>query len=287
MTRDRTRTWLGRQIVGALTALNDQYRFSLFMEYEFIQQLQTLDATLANRFTTDVFKSNKHAARIRVRLGDLETFRNAHRSVGFGAYFATSYEIASSFTDNALEVLRTSSRVPLALPIRSRLGPEEFYWRSLNGWGYSVPAIELIKTLRFMRYRRNALVHLGSTPTPAYANLATSAGSALNGFWRGALVHIDFAIPATGPLTETETVDLLKLMRIVIQRLDTHFVSVIDRLGLIRTHAIQLFGHERVRMNRYIATKRAKKLQQDMVLKYGLSPPESDLRAAVQAVGTR
>jgi hypothetical protein len=289
LTKLRDRTWsrLGHEIEREITSLNDQYYFFLFLEYQFFEELHGLSTTSVNRFTTDVFNRNQYSSKIHVRLRDLPSFRDAHRSASFGAYFATSYEVAASFTDKALEVLREKSRVRLRLPLRGREGPEQFYARVLTSWGYSLPAAELIDTLSFMRHRRNALVHLSRTPNPPYMELARRAGLSLNAFWTRARVQIDFATPSTGPLEDRETLGLLKLMRIVIRRLDTHFVSVIDNLGLVRAEARRLFGGEKVRMNRDVSTRRVQKLRYEIMQEYGLSLPESDLRAAVQTVGTK
>jgi hypothetical protein len=82
-----------------------------------------------------------------------------------------------------------------------------------------------------------------------------SVEASLNTFWTRARVQIDFTTPSTGPLEERETVDLLKLMKRVVQRLDTHFLSVIDNVGLIRTEATRLVGHEKVRMNHDVAAR--------------------------------
>jgi len=119
-------------------------------------------------------------------------------------------------------------------------GPEETYWRVLNSWGLELPARELIDTLKFMRYRRNSLIHLSKVPSLSYQNLASQLGSILNAFWTIVKMEIDFGIPATTPLNERETLDFLKLLRVIIQRLDTHFATIIDERGLVQAEARRL-----------------------------------------------
>jgi len=287
IVKDRTKTRLGREIEAALISLNDQHAFFLFLEYQFFEQLRALSPTSAEHFTTVAFPGNRYASKIHVRLRDLPSFGEAHRSVTFGAYFTTSYEVASGFTDKALEMLRNFSRTPLHLPPRRREGPEQFYQRALASWALKMPASQLIDTLSFMRYRRNSLVHLNEAPTRPYETLASQSGRLLNTFWMKARPSVDFTIPETKPLAERETLDLLKLLRIVIQRLDTHFASVIDERGLVRVEAARLFGGQRVRMNRYVMEQRMQILRTEIVRNYGLSPRESELKTAVQEVGTR
>lgn len=276
-TKDRTKTRVGRNIEAALTALNDQYTFFLFLEAQFLAQLSNLALTAGEKFTTEVFAGNRYASKIHVRLRALKAFGEAHRS-------AASYEIASSFTSDALEALQKSSLRPLNRPPHRTEGPEQYYMRALASWRLHLPASELIETLSFMRHRRNSLIHLGKTPSLSFSSLAAQSGPHLNTFWAKAKVQIDFKIAETKPLEERETLDLLKLLRIIIQRLDTHFSSIVDVRGLVQSEATRLFETQtgRINMERRMATLR-ERIRSD----YGLSPGERDLRAAAQSVGTR
>src|SRR5260370_18286029 len=107
-------------------------------------------------------------------------------------------------------------------------GPEETYRIVIYYRGLAMPAMELIDTLKFMRYRRNSLIHLSKVSSPSYQNLASQSGSVLNAFWTRGKVEIDFRIPTTTPLTDREALDLLKLLRIVILQLDTHLASILS-----------------------------------------------------------
>jgi hypothetical protein len=209
--RDKTKTWIGRRIEGALTSLNDQFSFLLFLEHEFVEQVQSFGPAVANHFTTDVFSRNPNAARIHVRLRELRTFIEANRGVSFGAYFTASYEVTAPFFDEALDVLRRANGPSLRLPRRHREGPEQFYERALSDWGYSLPVGDLLKTMSWIRYRRNGLVHLDYSLGTPYAALAAQSGKALNSFWRKTGVQLDFSLPTTGFLAERDTLDLIKI----------------------------------------------------------------------------
>jgi hypothetical protein len=282
-TKDRTKTHVGREIETALTSLNDQHAYFLFLEFQFLEQIRGLTITSATKVTTEAFPRNRYAPTIRVRIRDLQAFGEAHRSATFGAYFATSYEIAASFTGRALDSLQHFNQRSLPPRARRPEGPEETYRRVLNLWGLAMPARELIDTLKFMRYRRNSLIHLSKVPSPSYQDLASQSGSVLNAFWTRGKVEIDFRIPATTPLAEREALDLLKLLRIVIQRLDTHFASIIDERGLVQAEARRLFGGNKRRIN---IEQRTSLLRTQILHDYGLSPRESYLRAAARSVGT-
>jgi hypothetical protein len=283
----RTHTPIGRKIEGALASLNDQYEFFLFLEYEFIVQLQRSGPRLAEQFTTDVFAANPHSSRIHVQLKDLPAFGEGNRSVSFGAYFTASYEVAASFFEEALDFLRETNSI--ALPLRSsfRGGPEEYYATALTRARLCPPDTDLVRTISWIRHRRNGIVHVNLGLHSAYRDLTEQWGTSLNRFWSRTRLQVDFHVPATGPLTERETLDLLKLLRILIQRFDTHLVGLVDSEGLTRVEARRLFGAERMRMNKDVAARRAAVLGSQILRRFGLVPHERDINAAVQVVGVR
>lgn len=282
--KDSTKTWIGREIEGTLASFNDRCAFFLFLEHQFFEGLTTLASNSVEKFTTEVFSANPYASKIRVRLRDLQPFGMEHRSATFAAYFSSSYEIASSFMEKALKALKDFSRKPLTLREQENEGPEQFYWRTLVSWRLATPDEQLIDTLSFIRYRRNSLVHLDRVPSRSFKALTRRSGTKLNIFWKAAKLHIDFAIPETKPLEELETIDFLKLLRITIQRLDTHFSSVIDEAGLAKFEARRLFDKK---AGRITLERRVRKLRKEIKMAYGLSPHEDDLRRAAQSVGTK
>jgi hypothetical protein len=287
LTKDRTRTALGRGIEEALTSLNDQYCFFLFLECEFIGQIKSSAEAALTEFTTDLFTNNPYASRIHVRLGSLPAFQQAHRSATFAAYFSSSYEVSSAFVDEALGALRAANTSSLTVPPRLRDGPEQYYWRTLIASGYALPAPEIIETLTFFRHKRNALVHLSTNPPIAFVMHTQRSGTNLNGFWTRAKVQIDFTDPSTGPLSERDALDALKLLRIIVQRLDAHLISILDGRGVASVEAVRMFGSQKVRMNREVAAARVKILGRVLVRDYGLTVGGGDLDVAVRAANPR
>jgi hypothetical protein len=73
-TKDRTQTHVGREIETALTSLNDQHAYFLFLEFQFLEQIRGLTITSATKVTTEAFPRNRYAPKIRVRIRDLEAF---------------------------------------------------------------------------------------------------------------------------------------------------------------------------------------------------------------------
>jgi hypothetical protein len=73
-TKDRTKTHVGREIETALTSLNDQHAYFLFLEFQFLEQIRGLTITSAMKVTTEAFPRNRYAPKIRVRIRDLQAF---------------------------------------------------------------------------------------------------------------------------------------------------------------------------------------------------------------------
>jgi hypothetical protein len=279
-------TPLRREIVRALANLNDQYCAFLFLEFQFFEQLKGLGPTVAGLYTSQVFHRNPFGPRIHVPVDMLQPFLERNRGVSFGAYLSTSYEVASTFVDKALALLQETNPTSLKLPKRQTDGPEQYYWRALQSSGYSLPEKELSDTLAFIRYRRNAIVHLSATPKLAYQEFVKLSGPGLNNFWKKAKVQVEFANPSVGSPSEQDTLDLLKLLRIVTQRLDAHLATLIDVPGLINLEAKRILGNKATRFNLLVRERRVRKLRFLLRREYGLAAPESTLTKAVRLAGT-
>jgi hypothetical protein len=279
-------THTGREVIRALADLNDQYSFFLFLEHQFSEQLDTLDQSTINQYTSQAFPRNPFGKWIHVRIGQLPSFLNSNRGVSFGAYLSTSYEVAAGFTDKAYELLKTNNSSSVVFPKKDGgQGPEQYYRRVLTASGYSQPPKELLDTMTFVRLRRNAIIHLGASPKPGYETFARSIGPSLNTFWKNSRIRVDFTMPTIGPPSERDTLDLIKLLRVVTQKLDAHLASIIDVSGLTNFVAQELFGHENVRMNLLVRKERTRKLLARLVRDFGFSGSTAAIETAVNCVG--
>src|SRR5208282_5361876 len=121
------KTPIRKQIVDRLIAMNDQLCFFLLIENEFHRRIADFGPGVHDAFTRDVFARSSYAPKINVRIGKLSAFQSANRSFTFGAYFSTSYEIASDFFEVAKELLRRTNSINLNLKSLLNKGLEENY----------------------------------------------------------------------------------------------------------------------------------------------------------------
>jgi hypothetical protein len=280
-------TRLGQKMVRALAALNDQYSFFLFLEYQFREQLQNLGKYRTEQYTSEAFPDNPFGPRIHVRVDRLGAFLDANRGVSFGAYLSTSYEVAASFPERTFELLKKTNASTVRFPPKRPEGPEQYYRRVIAASGYALPQQEILDTLSFIRYRRNAIVHLSSVPNAAYLKFVRSSGPILASYWKRSKVQINFSTATIGPPSERDTLDLLKLLRICSQNLDAHLASIIHIPGLISLEAYELFGTEHVRMNLFVREKRENKLLALLKLDFGFTGAASMLGKTVASIGVK
>jgi hypothetical protein len=100
-------------------------------------------------------------------------------------------------------------------------------------------------------------------------------------------LQIDFSQPNIGTLSELDTLDSLKLFRIVVQRLDAHLSSIVNGPGAARAEAARVFGAKKVRLNLQVIEERARKLGAVLARDWGITVSRSDLAVAVRAANPR
>jgi len=209
----------GVATIGQLVGFNDELCYAMFADEEMRRGLARLGPALDSLYSTDVFADNSQAKRIHVRIDSLRSFQESHRSFSFAAYLIGSYEAVDDYYDAALDVLRGygSQRVV----DEKGDNPEQRFAATLTLSGYSTIDVNDIRTLTYVRQRRNHLVHLGAQAKLGYQELCRDFGPTLNAYWGTSRESVDFALPAVSPLAERETIGLLKVLRIVIERLDS------------------------------------------------------------------
>jgi hypothetical protein len=146
---------------------------------------------------------------------------------------------------------------------------------------------ELRLTLSYIRQRRNHFIHLGSSLTQTLTNLIQNQGSALNRYWRPTIRELDFTSTTVTYFGERESIDLLMLLRIVIQRLDRHLASQLPPGGVIELVTSQLFASQPSRINADVLSNRVRKISFVLKRDFGYTAPLSDIENAAQRIGIR
>lgn len=216
--------------VDRLASLNDQLCFFQFNKNELDKRLLEFGPNVGNLFTPDVFAQNPMAPRINVKISDLPSFQNLNQTFTFGAYFSTSYEVVSYYVEDSIELLSIINSTSFQLTNNRQL--EEKYRLTLATSNCTAVPIEIIQTLKYMRFRRNHFTHLSDEVSSQFNSLITTSGNNLNAFWRSAITTLDFASLDVLKFEESETIDLLKILRIIVQTLDENLATNLSHSGI-------------------------------------------------------
>lgn len=263
--------------------LNNQLCFFLLMESELISRLEDFGPGIQSAYMTDLFSKNPHAEKIHVRLSQVPTILIENRYSTFGAYFSTTYEIASGFFPKALELLQETTGIDSVK--REKEGPESHYRRDLTHRGMIDLPERALGTFSYCRYRRNAFIHQDNLANNNFLDFVKNKGHFLNSAWSTSKGDIDFSKSTIESLSQGETIDMIKLLRISIEDLDAHLCSVVEPLNLIQLIVRQEFSHSAAPINSDVLKQRAKKVISKLMYEYELEVTLVDATTALKSNG--
>jgi hypothetical protein len=264
--------------VDNLVSLNDQLCFFLFAERELERQLEDFSPAVGKLYTSDVFARNEFAPKIHVTIEKLPDFQNRNRTFTFGTYFSTSYEVASEYYDSALALIEACypnklQRVAKGINKKGQkatLSIENAYYETLKASGCVLPDLEVIHTLSYIRFRRNTFIHIGDELSEFFQDLITSRGVDLNKYWGSALRRIDFTSTAVFRFEKDETIELLKLLRIIIERLDDALVKSLNPKWILKNFIAEEYRKKPFKLSPQSSKEFAKKIKKMVQIEFGL-----------------
>jgi hypothetical protein len=235
MTGNMKKTPLQSKYLRALADLNDQLCYFLFARSELRARFDNFSvADVGHLFMKTVFAKNIYAPKINIQIRQIPSFEADHERVTFGAHVSTSYETTSGYLAEALDLLKRTNSASFVLKKRPRNPtPEDTYWDTLSASSCATPDPELRLTLCYIRLRRNHFIHLAESLAPIFTKLVQNHGYALNRYWHATSRELNFASTDITNFGERESIDLLMLLRIVVQRLDQHLALQLAPQGVV------------------------------------------------------
>jgi hypothetical protein len=280
-----SKTPVGSQYAKALASLNDQLCYFLFARQLVIQRLGDFSPAAGRQMLPAVFATNDYAQKINVRLDQLREFHTKHERATFGAYLSTSYEVTTGFLGDALDLLLKAN----AASVRKKAKPdtpEDRYWLTMSASSCLVPDDRLRLTLSYIRLRRNHFIHQATNIGTPLGHLLRTSGSPLNAFWGKTLQHLDFA-STDMTFHEGDTIEMLKLLRIIVRRLDVCLAGSLNPSAVNAFVAEALFQRRPSRINRDVIAERTRKLRAVLKQQYGGECPEAEASQLARTVGVR
>lgn len=279
------KTVLLKKYVDSLAALNDQLCFFQFNRNELNKKLSDFGEKTGELFTPDVFANNSFAPRINVRIKELPNFQKLNEKFTFGSYLSTSYEVVSYFIKDSLQLLSEINTSTFQVTDDRQL--EKKFFLTLGSSGCTQPDIELITTLKYIRLRRNHFTHLAESISDQLKTLVNSLGSQLNSYWSNAISELDFSNQNVLTFSESETIDLLKILRIVTETLDNHLALNLNTIGTIEFLAKREYEPKPQRINEDIVKQRISKIKALGKRDFGASFSDQDIDPIVRIIGKK
>jgi hypothetical protein len=283
------KTPLQSKYLRALADLNDQLCYFLFARSELRARFDTFNVgDVGELFVKSVFAKNVYAPKINIRIFEVPSFEADNEQVTFGAYVSTSYETITGYLVEALELFQKTNSASFRQPKkRKRPTPEDTYWDTLSASACSTPPQELLLTLRYIRLRRNHFVHLAGSLTPLFNRLIQDHGDALNRYWHPTAQQLDFTASDVARFRERESIDLVMLLRIVVQRLDQHLASQLSPDGVVEFVTARLFASAPSRINSEVLRERVRRINTNLKRDFGCQDPPVDVERVAQTIGVR
>ncbi len=218
-----------------LAKVNDQLCYFHFADEELRQGLDRVQHD-ASAMTTDAFPRNEYAKRIHVRFDSLLDFSNRARAVSAGTSITLGVEHLLSYISDMVQLKHEISRVPAVH--NDTDSPEDYLAKSLQAWGVAMvnPITGFIKTIKYLRIRRNHIAHARIRPTNRCRQFIRQHSHELNRFWneRTAMDGLDFASEDISSFSEPEAYTCMKLLRVCVEEIDLVVASTFDESDLVR-----------------------------------------------------
>lgn len=279
------KTTLLKKYIDRLASLNDQLCFFQFNRNELNKRLDDFSLKAGELYTPDLFANNVMAQRINVTINNLPKFQELNEKFTFGSYISTSYEVTGCYLLDSLEILNQFNPNKFVPTNNSQL--EEKYFLSLNSSGCILPPRELIDTLKYIRLRRNLFIHISDSISDPLTNLIQTKGAALNSYWRQTLTGLDFENANVLAFEEAETIDMLKLLRIIVETLDANLANNLSKEGIINFLAQEQFASKPQRINADVISKRIRKIKALGRATFGVILVDSDIEPVVSVIGKK
>jgi hypothetical protein len=256
--------------LSALARVNDQVCFVLFLDSHVGPEFQRLALDRPTDFTPTVFPDNAFAERIYVPVERLPKFRAEQVVTVLGVSFAFAVEQLILYIETVIRhwsvVNGVSSQV--TEPI------DDCLKNSVTKIAKHAIEPNLIKTIKYLRLRRNHVIHASSVLTSELVKTLKYDGPALQKFWQSktTISEIDFSSDTVRMFTANETISLIKLARICVEEIDNFVAKELDAERILRLLDRELLTHrpELKARSPVVAGKRIRKIKKRALELYAL-----------------
>lgn len=280
------KTPIQKPYVDKLSNLNDQLCFYQFNREELKQKLSNFSETANPLFTTDLFKNNEYAKKIHVTFEKLPEFQELNETLNFGAYFSFSYEFLSSYIDDVIILIEKINGVTLTVNEQKK-EPEKRLKKAIEKCSLGTPSQELFDTIAYFRLRRNYFTHILDTLNSKFLDIVNVKGAGLNSYWSSARTELDFTQQNVEEFNENETIELLKIIKIVLKEVDEFIGGILNKVGVAEYVTSEIYIPKPTRINVEIIAKRKRKVSSVSKQQFEIILTDAEMDNAVKTIGKK
>ena len=240
------KTPLKNPYIDRLAKVNDQLCYFHFADEEIRQALDRLQLPDTSVMTTDVFPDNEFSPRIHVRFDSLFAFREQSKSTIAGISVTFGVEHLLSFVADVIQLKCAVSGVDAIQDDTESI--EDFLSKCLNFWGVGLvsPITDFLKTIKYLRLRRNHIAHARTELTDGYRQFIRQNSHHLNKFWnaRTSMDGLDFSNEDVFSFSEAEAYTCMKLLRVCVEEVDFAVAETFDESDLVLYLEARVLEHD-------------------------------------------
>lgn len=240
--QDNMRTEQLKYFEENLSELNDCYSHYIFVWEQFsIDQFDNLKKH-SQKLTTEIFDKNCNSRQFNVSLDYLDSSHNDTQNL----ILKSIYQLAYGYFENYLIRLHQfgQSLNDEVLDLQQKLEAEDIEDKKIFEKFFNRLGIDIeksfepleIKTLDYIRLRRNRITHRATTAQGLLLDIVNNHGNKLNEYWDERLKNkrykIDFSRKTVDDFDKLELFDFLNIYRKFAAKIDQLFINKIGQLTL-------------------------------------------------------
>ena len=235
-----------RKFESKLEEINDQFCYFLFSDVEISNIFLELAPDISNSFTTEVFPKNEFSNRLNVEINALSEFRNKSFHTLVSMNVIASVEYLLSFIDE-IESFRSEIMFSGEPEINSNITEEQLEIK-LTNWLGRKPESAIIKTIKYLRLRRNHIAHVRKDLSKEYYSLIKNDSNHLNTYWSKQSTKLngfDFSKESCLEFDVNEVFALINLSRICMREVDATILSTIPKEAIVKYELLRFLENKK------------------------------------------
>lgn len=217
-----------RKFESKLEDMNDQLCYFLFSDIEVSRVFSEVIEDHPEVFTTDVFSENEFSERLHIKIEALPDFR----AKAFHTLVSMSVIASVEYLLNYIEEIEEfrSKVMPSVHDGIENSKPEEQIKEKLKNWLGKEPESEIIKTIAYLRLRRNHIAHVEEDMNGVFSTLVKNESNNLNKYWLKQATELngfDFSRKSYAKFEANEIFALINLSRVCMRKIDEMMLSSI------------------------------------------------------------